>query len=203
MLLKLYLYFRMEMNSGTVLGHFLQALPIACIAGLVFFAIRFARLRKRKEQIDWGQEMLRVVFVCYLTGLISLVVLPANFWLSVYDGIFLGWWNEVGQVFRLGGVSLVPAVIRCLRGELSLGSWVKTMLLGNAAMFVPLGFFLPLVARIRSVRRLVAAAVAAPLCFETVQLFFGRIFDVDDLLCNFTGIVLGATLACVMVRKGG
>ncbi len=201
MLLNIYLYFRMEMNSGTILGYFLQALPIACIAGIVFFAIRLRLLRKRKEPIEWRREILQAVFVCYLTGLISLVVLPANFWLSVYDGIFLGWWNEMGQVFRLGEVNLVPAVVRCLRGELSLRSWGKTMLLGNVAMFVPLGFFLPLVTGIKSGRKLVLAAAVVPLCLETAQLLFGRSFDMDDLLCNFFGIVLGAVIADAVSQK--
>ena len=41
MLLNIYNYFRREMNSGTILGYFLQALPIACIVGIAFFAIRF------------------------------------------------------------------------------------------------------------------------------------------------------------------
>ena len=83
MLLNIYNYFRIEMNSGTILGYFLQALPIACIVGIAFFAIRFAFLKKRKLQIKWKLEILQVIFACYLAGLISLVVLPANFWLSV------------------------------------------------------------------------------------------------------------------------
>ena len=141
MLLNIYNYFRIEMNSGTILGYFLQALPIACIVGIAFFAIRFAFLKKRKLQIKWKLEILQVIFACYLAGLISLVVLPANFWLGFYDGIFFGWWSEMGQVFQLGVVNLVPSVIICLTGELSLGSWGKTMLIGNIAMFVPFGFF--------------------------------------------------------------
>ncbi len=48
MLLNIYLYFRMEMNSGTILGYFLQALPIACIAGIVFFCHSFAPSEKKK-----------------------------------------------------------------------------------------------------------------------------------------------------------
>lgn len=35
MFLDIYNFFRMEMNSGSVLGYFLQALPSACIVGLV------------------------------------------------------------------------------------------------------------------------------------------------------------------------
>ncbi len=200
MLLNIYNFFRMEMNSGTILGYFLQALPIACIVGIVFFAIRFVLLKKRKIQIKWKQEILQVIFACYLTGLISLVVLPANFWLCFYDGIFFGWWDEMGQVFQLGGVNLVPSVIKCLFGELSLGNWVKTMLIGNIAMFVPFGFFLPLVTRLKSRGKIVLAAIAVPICFEVVQLFFGRNFDVDDLICNFIGIIIGTMIAYVILK---
>ncbi len=200
MLLNIYNYFRMEMNSGTVLGHFLQALPIACIAGIVFLAIRIVGLKKRKIQIKWRQEILKAVFACYLTGLISLVALPANFWLSFYDGIFFGWWDKMGQVFQLGGINLVPSIIKCLRGELLLGSWVKTMLIGNVAMFVPFGLFLPFVTGLRGIKKAVLAAVAVPICFEAAQLFLGRSFDVDDLICNFIGMMIGAMVADVIVK---
>ena len=200
MLLNIYNYFRREMNSGTILGYFLQALPIACIVGIAFFAIRFAFLKKRKLQIKWKLEILQVIFACYLTGLISLVVLPANFWLGFYDGIFFGWWSEMGQVFQLGSVNLVPSVIICLTGELSLGSWGKTMLIGNIAMFVPFGFFLPLITELKSRKRIVLAAIIVPICFEVAQLFFGRSVDVDDLICNFIGIIIGAMVAYLILK---
>ena len=71
MLLALYNSVRMEMNSGTILGYFLQALPIASIVGVVFLIIRLVLRRRENRRIKWGQEILRVIFVCYLTGLIS------------------------------------------------------------------------------------------------------------------------------------
>ena len=94
MLLNIYNYFRIEMNSGTILGYFLQALPIACIVGIAFFAIRFAFLKKRKLQIKWKLEILQVIFACYLAGLISLVVLPANFGNEFVKMIFASFLNS-------------------------------------------------------------------------------------------------------------
>lgn len=186
---------RMLMNSGSVLGYFLQAFPIACLAGIVCLLVRVYIFKKRKTQIKWSTEILRLIFVCYLSGLVSLVILPANFWLAVYDGIFLGWWNEIGQVFQIGNVNLVPSVIKWLNGELSIGSLVKTMLIGNIMMFIPLGFFIPLVTRIKSYKKMMLAAVIIPICCETVQIFFGRSFDVDDIFCNFIGIFIGAVVS--------
>ena len=191
---------RMIMGSGSVLGYFLQALPIACLAGIVYLVIRAVMLRKRKAPVRWGMELLRLIFVCYLTGLISLVILPANFWLYFYDGVFLGWWYGFEQMLRLGDINLMPSLIRWLNGELSIGSWVRTMLIGNVLMFVPMGLLLPLITRIGCGRRMLAAAVLIPVGCETLQLLFGRSFDVDDLICNFIGIVIGAAVAFA-IRK--
>ena len=81
-----------------------------------------------------------------------------------------------------------------------MGSWVKTMLVGNVAMFVPFGFFLPLVTRVRSRGKILLTSAAAPLCCEVFQLVFGRSFDVDDLICNFAGIVIGAVIGSVVLK---
>ena len=47
---------------------------------------------------------------------------------------------------------------------------------------------------------MLAAAVLIPIGCETLQLLFGRSFDVDDLICNFIGIVIGAAVAFA-IRK--
>ena len=38
------------------------------------------------------------------------------------------------------------------------------------------------------------------ICFEVAQLFFGRSFDVDDLICNFIGIIIGAMVAYLILK---
>lgn len=192
--------FRSIMNSDSVMGYFLQALPVAIFVGILYVVIRIAFLKKQNRQIQWLSELLRVLFVCYLTGLVSLVVLPANFWLCFYDGIFFGWWDGLRERFHIGDVNLVPSVIKCLAGELSLGSWVKTMLIYNILMFVPFGFFLPLTTKIKSFRKMLLVAAAMPVCVEVLQLVFGRRFDVEDLICNFIGILAGAALAFAILK---
>lgn len=191
---------RSIMNSGSVMGYFLQALPVAILVGILYVVIRIAFLKKQNRQIQWLSELLRVLFVCYLTGLVSLVVLPANFWLCFYDGIFFGWWDGLRERLHIGDVNLVPSVIKCLAGELALGSWVKTMLVYNILMFVPFGFFLPLTTKIKSFRKMLLVAAVTPVCMEVLQLVFGRSFDADDLICNFIGILAGAALAFAALK---
>ena len=187
--------FRTLMNSGTVSGYFFQAIPITLIVGIVYSIIRIAVIKKKKLGFSFGKELVKLLFVCYLTGLITLVILPANFWLKLFDGIFYGWWNNFGPVFSFGCFNFVPSVVKALSGELTLGSWVKTMLIGNIVMFLPLGFFLPFVSKKVNNKNIFILAALIPIAAELLQLIFGRSFDVDDLICNFIGIVAGYFIA--------
>ena len=184
-------WLRMTMNSGSVFGFFLQAVPAACAAGIVYVIVIALAIKKNKTKVNWAKETMQLLFTCYLTGLISLVILPAYFWLNIFDGIFLGWWDQMSPIFSLGEFNFVPSLILVLSGEQMIGSWVKTMLIGNVAMFLPLGFFLPFVTERVDRKNIFAAAAVIPLIAELLQTIFGRSFDVDDLICNFIGIVLG------------
>ena len=185
----------MEMNAGSILGYFLQAVPLTIVVGVVYAIFRVVFLQQRKRRIAWLTEIMRLLFVCYLTGLCSLVILPANFWLHVYDGIFFGWWEYMGSFFGFGEINLIPTVVKCFSGEYSLGSWVKEMLVGNVAMFMPFGFFLPFVTARLDKKDIFKVALIVPLIAEVLQLIVGRNFDIDDLICNFLGIVIGFFIA--------
>lgn len=94
-------------------------------------------------------------------------------------------------IFSFGEFNLVPSFIKALSGELTIGSWVKTMLIGNIAMFLPMGFFLPFVTEKINRKSIFIAATTVPFIIELLQMVFGRSFDIDDLICNFIGIAVG------------
>lgn len=200
MFLKFFNFFRMEMNSGSILGYFLQAVPITIVVGIVYAVLRFLYFRRKKHHIVWVSEIMRLLFVCYLTGLCSLVILPANFWLSFFDAIFFGWWEDMGAFFSFGEINLIPTIVECLSGDYSLGSWVKEMIVGNVVMFMPLGFFLPFVIERLNRKDAFVLSLAVPLVVELLQLFVGRSFDIDDLICNFLGIIIGFLIAGVIQK---
>ena len=113
-------WFRSIMSSGSVLGYFFQAVPITCFVGIVYLIIRVVTVKRNKLKVEWLKEIKKLLFTCYLTGLISLVVLPANFWLSFFDGILLCRWDEMLPIFSFGGFNLVPSLIKALSGELTI-----------------------------------------------------------------------------------
>lgn len=200
MFLEIYNLFRMEMNSGTILGYFLQAVPITIAVGIVYLILRLRFLTGNSRRIVWLSEVMRLLFVCYLTGLCSLVILPAYFWLSFFDAVAFGWWEDMGTFFSLGEINLIPTIVKCFSGDYSLGSWVKEMMVGNIIMFMPLGFFLPFVTARLNRKNAFIISFAVPLVVESIQLFVGRSFDIDDLICNFLGIIIGFLIAG-MIKK--
>lgn len=66
----------------------------------------------------------------------------------------------------------------------------------NFFMFVPLGFLLPLALRFKKHRLLKAILIAVlfSVLIETVQIFIGRFFEIDDIISNSLGAVSGALL---------
>ncbi|MEU6990363.1 VanZ family protein [Streptomyces sp. NPDC046465] len=67
----------------------------------------------------------------------------------------------------------------------------------NAAMFVPLGLFAYAAARRPSVLRVVGGCLALSVFIEAVQLVMnaGRVVDIDDVIFNTTGSLIGCLLA--------
>ena len=66
-------------------------------------------------------------------------------------------------------------------------------LIGNVAMFIPLGIVWPAVfKKLNTHGKVIAAGVGFSLCIELLQLpFFGRASDIDDLILNSTGFLIG------------
>lgn len=76
-------------------------------------------------------------------------------------------------------------------GEFTIGRWVRTMLEGNLIIFLPMGFFLPFVSKTINTRNIFAFAAITPIAIELLQPVIGCSFDVDDVMMNFAGIIIG------------
>ena len=75
-------------------------------------------------------------------------------------------------------------------------------LIGNTAMFIPIGMIWPIVYRkLDTHRRVLAAGIGFSLCIEILQLpFFDRVSDIDDLILNALGFLIGYGLY-LLVRR--
>lgn len=166
-------------------------LPIYCFARVIW-------VKKRKANRSVSREVAMGIFVVFMFGLLFLTFQdngiswmkaesPGKAWERLQSGI---------------GVNLVP--FRTIRNYLKYAPGTDRMavnILGNILMFMPWGLGLPLLWRkFHSVFNVALASLMLPVFIEFVQLFIGRSVDIDDVILNFVGGILGG-LAYLIVRK--
>ena len=63
--------------------------------------------------------------------------------------------------------------------------------IGNIALFVPFGFILSYFVKARKIKHVVIPTFIVSLSAELIQYQIGRAFDVDDILLNTMGALVG------------
>lgn len=99
-----------------------------------------------------------------------------------------------GMVFEFTEGNFVPfkTILTYLSGH---PTWIvaKNNLIGNIALFVPLGLFLPFLSEHSlKFRTVTSIALVVGVAMESTQILFRTgVFDVDDIILNAIGIVVG------------
>jgi glycopeptide antibiotics resistance protein len=151
----------------------------------------------RQKSISWKRELqLLLVYVC-----IVVVLRFTCFPFSKVDGkvqpMFLDLTHQNPIRFNL--LPLVYLTDYPTRSEILLN------IIGNTAMFLPIGIVLPIVYKgLNTHLKAIAAGIGFSLCIEIFQLWiFDRVSDVDDLILNSLGYLAGyGILLLVRTIKG-
>lgn len=178
-------------TGNSVINQFIQVIPITLLVGLLYIIFRFLKLKKSNGDINYKKESLYLIFVCYIVGLFNLVLVPRNFWDIIWYNIFYNLnENPFAGIFDFS-YNFIPTIYKIIIGEYTLDSWGKAMIVGNFLMFIPMGIFLLLCFKNINKKNIFKYAVLIPFAIEVLQLVAGRSFDIDDLVMNFLGIVIG------------
>ncbi|MBR4098741.1 MAG: VanZ family protein [Clostridium sp.] len=186
-----------------------QMLPCMGGALLLFAALRLPRKRRLAEKGlvsgPWREGGL-LLFVMFMTGLASLTLFPADLWAYVMDrllypeGWFFRWGNRsLGSFYpsleqAIGNTdyrNLFTPFQEIRRAIRTGGTWLIFMVLGNIGIFLPVGFSVALLWRKPRWWKSGAAGIFCSLLIESVQFFIGRSTDIDDVILNTTGALLG------------
>lgn len=166
------------LRAMSYLEDIMNVIPAAVLAGAIYCAVRLLWLKKAaRRRNSWGNELVRLLLVCWLAALLSLVWLPGNFWSVFWMQLRGGYGGELRIQWLSGSFSFVPS-FRNL--------WQTA---ANALLYVPLGLLLPVVWR--RGWQIPAAGLALSLVTEIVQPVVGRSFDTADLIANTAGTLAG------------
>lgn len=147
------------------------------------------------------QKWIWAAFVAYCAMMVWLLLaqrmgdtLPLDYWANIPGKMNLMPLRTVRQFLRLMLRSDQPALIR----------FAAVNLAGNVAVFVPLGVFLPtLWPRLRKLWRCALCLATIIVAVEAIQLItLLGVCDVDDLLLNMTGGLMGYGLYAAFHRRG-
>lgn len=168
-------------------------LPFQTLALVLCVLVRGSMALIRKKRPNLARELTVLLLSASFVGVLSQAVLPKLQWI---DG---------GLRFLFVGehhTNLIPfAVIAKTADELARGNLSALLInvIGNIAVFVPLGFFFSLLWK-PSAKTVLLAGFLTSLFMEVSQLFLPRHTDVDDLILNTLGAFLGLLL-CRAVCK--
>ena len=171
-----------------MIGLFLQAIPLAVIGLAAGAAILVLLNRKRRwdgTRFPKGQAVAVLLLLCYLGGMAAIT------FMNRMDGMQMG-------------VQLRPFLAFWEAwNNFTLQVWLNPLL--NIAMFLPLGVLLPPAAKpFRRWYWTLAAGGGTSLVVESLQYILGRgQADVDDLICNTLGAMLGYCLCMFVVSLAG
>lgn len=156
------------MFRTTFLSIFSGTWPMVLICSVIVVSMRIVWIIKEKKEIIFYKELLGLCFIVYVMCLFYVVTFQDVSW-STSNFI------PFKEMFRY-----------------SIGSklFFKNVL-GNMIMFMPYGFFVSYFLKLKKPISIFLLAVLASFTIEFTQLQIGRVFDVDDILLNILGALLG------------
>lgn len=135
---------------------------------------------------------ITILFAVYLFFLVNTV-------LCKLTSIF-----ELGSLDRIRSLNYIPFVetVGMLADPTVSMSTFLLNVLGNIAIFVPLGLFIPLYCKQHYVRTTFIAALLTSVAFEAIQYVLAiGITDIDDVIFNVAGAMLGVGIYVLAKRS--
>jgi glycopeptide antibiotics resistance protein len=172
-----------EVNG--MIGDFLRSTVAYCIILTPVYVIARFLLLKNKEK-SLSREIAMLLFFFYSVSIFSQTIIP-QFWIGN------GHIEVATHPYRSNNLvpfDTISAYTEQLQGPLVRIAFYN--LAGNVILFIPFGFFIPLLwSFFRKWGRMFIVSLAIPLFIEGIQYFIGRSTDIDDVILNAIAILIG------------
>ena len=154
--------------------------PMIVISVLVVSSIRLTDIIKNKKQFILYKELTNLFFIVYILCLFQVVTFQ--------------------DPFGFGSNNFVPFK-EISRYSFGSRLFIKNVI-GNLVMFIPYGIFVSLYTKMNKKLGAFLLIAFASVSIETTQLLIGRVFDIDDIMLNIIGGMIGFFIYS-FIRKVG
>lgn len=145
------------------------AIPMLIIFIVVITTVRISYIRTTNEKVVIHNEILNLLFIIYVLLLFELLTGTEN---SLGSGINYIPFKEIMR-YKFGSKMFIYNVF------------------GNILIFIPFGYFISRYIKPKKVWPIITDALITSITVEAVQLKIGRSFDIDDVMLNILGAILG------------
>ena len=142
--------------------------PMLIIILVIVCSLRITYLLTRKKKFQLHKELIYLIAIVYLLCLFHVVTFQdTNYGVSNFI--------PFKEIFRY-----------------SIGSekFFKNVM-GNIMLFIPYGFLASYFLDNKKLSIMTILTIIASLTIETVQYYIGRVFDIDDIILNLLGGIIG------------
>lgn len=147
------------------------AWPTLVIFLIVIIMLRIMYLKQNKKKFVFHEELILLLFVTYILLLFELVTI---------------------RDVEFGGVNWMP-FREILRYDFGTDLFYRQVI-GNIILFIPFGYFSTYYSKLTKIRHIFFVTFITSTTIEVVQRFIGRSFDVDDIILNVVGGIIGFLL---------
>lgn len=180
---------------NAIIRYILNMLPYMVIAVPIYCIVRFAFIKSKNKAVNPFHEAALFIFIIFVTGLASQTVIPKI------------------EITMAGGISIISSGVHTTNlipfkvlpetyTEAFVHGHINYFIInfvGNIIMFMPIGFFIPLLWDIPD-KKVVLTGFCCSFFIEFCQLFLNRGSDVDDLILNTLGVFFGLLVYKLLYR---
>lgn len=142
--------------------------PTIVISIIIAILLRVTDVIVNKKEFIFHEELLKLCFIVYILCL---------FYIVTFQDV--GWSSHNFIPFK-----------EILRYDFGSGMFYKNIF-GNMLLFLPYGIFIGKYVKLNDKVAVLLIAFITSFSIETIQLLIGRVFDVDDIILNIIGCLIG------------
>lgn len=146
--------------------------PMLTIFLVIIATVRIAAIRSNNEKFVFYKEFTNLLFIVYVLLLYELLTRSELNHVSVYN---LAPFTEIFR-YKIGSNAFYINVV------------------GNIVLFIPFGYFISSYIKPKKILPILLVSAISSATVEFVQLCIGRSFDVDDIILNTLGAIIGFLL---------
>lgn len=170
----------MEQMTKTIQSVINMAWPMVLISVVIVVSLRITYLLKNHQKFVLYKELLMLSFIIYILCLFQIVTFQDDVSWSTNNFI------PFKEMFRY---------------EFGSRLFIKNVI-GNITLFLPFGLFTSYYLDIKKPYLICLLTLIASISIESVQMAIGRVFDIDDILLNLVGGIVGFYIFALLRKIG-